>query len=305
MQKFILTVLVALLCLSSFSQDMTTYQFAEKDGQALFLDLYTPDNVTDSTICVVYVFGGGFKEGERNNEFGINYCRHLAQEGFMAAAIDYRLGMKEAKNVGILNYEPVETAIHMATEDVISALAYLVGNADVLKVNPEWIVLVGSSAGAISVLQTDYVLCNGFLNSDLLPSDFRLAGVASYSGAIFSHEGLLKYRNHAPAPTMFFHGTADKLVNYGQMRFFSLGFFGSSKIVPRFEKFGYPFYFRRYSEYGHSVAMMLDSTIDDFKWFVHHYVVNKEPLQIDAFYVNNDPSAQPEWDRCTPDDLYK
>ena len=306
MKRLFLLLLVLFAWTSVFAQrQMRTCQFAEKDGQPLFMDVYTPENVNDSTITVVYVFGGGFVSGERNSASSAEYCMKLADCGYIAVAIDYRLGLKGEKNIGIFNHKPVEKAVHYAAEDAISALSYLVKNANDLKVNPEKIVMVGSSAGAVTVLQTDYALCNGFLNADILPDDFRLAGVASYAGAIFSTEGKVKYRNHAPAPTMLFHGTADKLVTYKQLRLFNTGFFGSSKIASRFEKFGYPYYFRRYEDYGHSVAAMFMPTIDDLNWFVEHFVVKKEQLQVEEGYRNMNSVSNSSFDSLSPSDFYK
>ena len=135
------------------------------------MDFYTPERVNDSTICVVYVFGGGFIGGNRDGKFEKAYFKQLVDEGFMVAAIDYRLGLKGAKNLGVFNTDPLENAINMATEDAISAIAYLLEHSNELKVNKNLIMMVGSSAGAITSLQTDYAMCNGLLNSSILPED--------------------------------------------------------------------------------------------------------------------------------------
>lgn len=303
MRKLSLALVLLLSSFCGFGQTMTTFQYAEKDGKQLFLDYYEPCNINDSTICIFFVFGGGFMEGQRNGEFEKNYFSKLVDEGFMVVAIDYRLGLVGAKNLGITNYKPVEDAIYMAAEDAISALAYIIDNPE-MKINRDLIVMVGSSAGAITVLQTDYAMCNGFLNSNILPCDFQVAGVVPYAGAIFSHEGKVQYRNHKPAPTMFMHGTADKLVNYNQLKLFNVGMFGTNKLVARFEKFDFPYYVRRYEDYGHSVAALCANTIDELKWFCKHYVLDKEQLQIDELYANKS-AERPSWDNSTPEDLYK
>ena len=305
MKKLTLLLLVLLMGFGGFSQTMQTYQYAEKDTTQLYLDFYTPENVNDSTICLVYVFGGGFIGGHRDGKWEKAYFKQLVDEGFMLASIDYRLGLKGAKNLSIFNTDPLEIAVYMATEDAISALAYLLEHAKELKINKDYIVMTGSSAGAITSLQTDYAMCNGFLNSDILPKDFRLAGVVSYAGAIFSHEGKVKYSNHNPAPTMMFHGTADRLVPYKQVKFFKIGFFGTDALVKRFEKFGYPYFARRFEGYGHSVAVGGPLTVDDLKWFCQHYVYKKEKIQVDGFYNNLDPKTMPPFDYYTPKDLYK
>ena len=305
MKKLILLLSLLLLGLGGFAQTMQTYPYAERDTLKLYLDFYTPENVHDSTICVVYVFGGGFIGGHRDGEFEKAYFKQLVDEGFQVAAIDYRLGLKGVKNLSITHSKPLEDAINWATEDAISAIAYLLEHAKELKVNKDYIVMVGSSAGAITSLQTDYVLCNGYLNSNILPEDFRLAGVVSYAGAIFSHEGKVKYRNHEPAPTMMYHGTADRLVPYKKIKFFKIGFFGTDALVDRFEKYDYPYYARRVEDYGHSVAVAGPLTVDDLLWFCRHYIYNKERIQVDGIYGNLDPTTMPPYDLYSPKDLYK
>ena len=305
MKRIILLFAIFLADVTAFAQDMKTYQYAERDTLNLYLDFYTPEHVHDSTICMVYVFGGGFIGGHRNGEFEKGYFKQLVDEGFQVAAIDYRLGLKGAKNLGVFNTEPLKIAIDMATEDAISAIAYLLEHDKELKINKNYIVMIGSSAGAITSLQTDYTLCNGYLNANILPEDFRLAGVVSYAGAIFSNEGKIVYRNHAPAPTMMYHGMADRLVPYTQIAFMKIGFFGTDALVKRFEKFDYPYFARRFEGYGHSVAMGGPFTVDDLVWFCRHYVYGKEKLQVDGSYKNLDPATMPPFDVYTPKDIYK
>ena len=196
MKKISILLLLCVMALGGFAQTMKTYQYAERDTLKLNMDFYTPAQVHDSTICVVYVFGGGFIGGHRDGEFEKAYFKQLVDEGFQVAAIDYRLGLKGVKNLSITNSKPLEDAINMAAEDAIMAIAYLLEHSKELKVNKDYIVMEGSSAGAITSLQVDYALCNGFLNTNILPKDFRLAGVVSYAGAIYSHEGKVQYRNH-------------------------------------------------------------------------------------------------------------
>ncbi|MCF0206351.1 MAG: alpha/beta hydrolase [Bacteroidales bacterium] len=304
MKTILLLALMSCMCLGSLAQGARTYQFAEKSGESLYMDVYTPSEVNDSTITVVYIFGGGFISGQRDDEWAVKYCSQLSQEGFIAVAIDYRLGLKGKSNIGITNHKPLEDAIQMAAEDAISALEYLCKHKE-LGVNADLIVLVGCSAGAIAALQTDYAICNGFFNAGILPEGFKLAGVASYSGAILSKNGKVKYRNQPPSPTMFFHGTSDKLVTYKQIEFFRLGFYGSSKLAARFKKFEYPYYFRKYKDLGHSVATFYTSTIDEFKWFVDNYVRGGKKWQVEETFNDLNWNAEWEFDSFKPNDLYK
>ena len=305
MKKLVLLLTIFLVGMTAFAQNMKTYQYAERDTLQLYLDFYTPEHVHDSTICLVYVFGGGFIGGHRDGKWEKAYFKQLVDKGFMVASIDYRLGLKGAKNIGVFNTDPVEKAIYMATEDAISALHYLLEHAKELKVNKDYMVMIGSSAGAITSLQVDYAMCNGFLNSDILPEDFRLAGVVSYAGAIFSHEGKVQYRNREPAPTMMFHGMMDNLVSYKGISFFNVGFYGTDALVKRFEKYDYPYFARRFEGYGHSVAVGGPLTVDDLVWFCRHFIYGKEKLQVDGTYTNLDPTTMPPYDFYTPKDLYK
>ena len=116
MKKLILILALFLAGMAAFAQDMKTYQYAERDTLILYLDFYTPETVHDSTICLVYVFGGGFIGGHRDGKWEKAYFKQLVDEGFMVASIDYRLGLKGAKNLGLLNTEPLEKAVYMATE---------------------------------------------------------------------------------------------------------------------------------------------------------------------------------------------
>ena len=296
MKKLTLLLLLLFAGIGGFSQTMQTYQYAERDTLQLYLDFYTPAQVHDSTICVVYVFGGGFIGGHRDGNFEKAYFKQLVDEGFQVAAIDYRLGLKGVTNLSVTHYQPLETAIDMATEDAISAIAYLLEHAKELKINKDWIMMVGSSAGAITSLHTDYALCNGTLNSNILPEDFHLAGVVAYAGAIFSSKGKVQYYNHAPAPTMFFHGMEDGLVPYNKIEFFNVGFYGTNSLVKRFEKFGYPYFARRFEGYGHMIAIAGPATVDDLLWFCRHYVYGKEQLQLDGTYRQLDLSKMPKND---------
>ena len=57
--------------------------------------------------------------------------------------------------------------------------------------------------------------------------------------------------------------------------------------------------------YGHSIAVAGPYSVDDLLWFCHHYVYNKEKLQVDGTYRNLDPATMPPYDLYKPSDLYK
>ena len=69
MKKLILLLTLFLAGMTAFAQNMKIYQYAERDTLQLYLDFYTPEHVHDSTICMVYVFGGGFIGGHRDGKW--------------------------------------------------------------------------------------------------------------------------------------------------------------------------------------------------------------------------------------------
>ncbi len=184
------------------------------EGTTLKLDIYKTDSATIlPQPCLVFVFGGGFKEGTRDARHYQPYFHYFATKGYTVVSIDYRLGMKGKEAPGILNHKPLQQAIEMAVADLYIATNYLLEHADDLNIDPSLIILSGSSAGAITVLQADYMERDNHPAASVLPDDFRYAGVISFAGGIFSEEGLPSYTQR-PAPTLFFHGSADKLVPY-------------------------------------------------------------------------------------------
>ena len=176
-------------------------------------------------------------------------------------SIDYRLGLKGSTKVGVAQVNVLDKAIHMAVEDLFSATTFIIDNAETLGVNPSNIVVSGSSAGAISVMQAEYEIANRTKWASSLPEDFNYAGVMSFSGAILSREGKVDYKNR-PCPTLMLHGTSDDLVPYKQIAVFNLGFFGGGKLVERFAKFGYNYNMYHFVDYGHEVAGSMSTTLD-------------------------------------------
>lgn len=256
-QRIIRIVFILFLCLMSFTpfvagQQIDTYKFAERDTCSLWLDVYQPTDSVRKDICVLYIFGGGFIAGSRTKEDNILFFKEMVGRGYTVVAIDYRLALKGAK-VGMFNLKPIFQAPIIASEDLISATEFILNNKDRLHINPQRMVLMGSSAGAITALQTDHELANRTKMVNTLPADFRYAAVVSFSGGILSTKGRPKYTN-SPAPTLFYHGTKDKIVAYKKLAFFGRGMYGSSSLVKVFKKKKYPFMTVRYKGIKHKVA---------------------------------------------------
>lgn len=308
MTKKTLTLLLLIFCISNlFAQKKETYLYAVKDTSKLYMDVYLPQVQNEQHACLFFVFGGGFIGGKRDDEQVKQIKKYYTDQGFVVIAPDYRLGMRGQSNYSaLIAVKKFEAAINMASEDLISALDYTLKNlleTKEYKINPENILVMGSSAGAITALQTDYAICNGYLNSNILPDDFHIAGVISYAGAIFSTHGKPKYKNHSPAPTLLCHGTADQLVNYKKTQFANIGFFGSNAIAKQFKKSDYSYHIRRYPGLGHQVAILYNNEFAVIDQFIADQVFSKTRIQIDETYFN--ASIEPKWMNLRVRDLKK
>ena len=270
-----------------------TYVFVKRDTCDLFMDVYNPAKGSETTLdgkkkpTILFMFGGGFIGGERDNQSYNPWFKKLTENGYRVISIDYRLGLKGASNVGIAQVNLLDKAIHMAVEDLFSATCFILDNSDQLGVERDNIVISGSSAGAITAMQAEYELANRTAYASVLPQDFNYAGVMSFAGAILSRKGKVKYETD-PCPTMMLHGTADKIVPYRQIALFNLGFFGGGKLVDRFKKFGYDYNMFHFIDYGHEIASSMYSTFDLQLDFLEKNVIQGKKRIIEAWISDPD-----------------
>lgn len=105
------------------------------DDQKLMMDIYVPASAKNAAApTVVYVHGGGWQAGSRNNSFGGRRdCVPLMSAGFVVISIDYRLAPKDRFPAQI--------------EDVKAAIRFIRANAQRFHVDPARIGAMGESAG--------------------------------------------------------------------------------------------------------------------------------------------------------------
>jgi acetyl esterase/lipase len=132
-------------------------QYAERDGQALTLDVYHPpfqtfsqhpDSDSRSPIpdphrkapLIIVIHGGAWESGDSTQLPALN--RYLAARGYAVAAINYRLAPQHR--------------FPKALDDLRAALDYLCSRADALGIDASRVVLLGRSAGAQLALLAAY-----------------------------------------------------------------------------------------------------------------------------------------------------
>ena len=228
---FVLTTRAADLAVPDSVVFERNVEYANPDNQHLQLNLARPKNGTGPFPVVVCIHGGGFRAGSRE---GYNeLCLTLAQRGFAAATISYRLAPK---------YQ-FPAAVH----DTKAAIRWLRANAAKYNLDASRIGVTGSSAGGhlvqflgvtAGVAQFEGADNPGFSSAVTCvvnvygPSDFT----KSYGKSVDAHEVLplwlggnleqarlrhiqaspLNWVTPAAAPTLLIHGTDDKYVAHEQ-----------------------------------------------------------------------------------------
>jgi acetyl esterase/lipase len=198
---------------SAFDEIITeTYTYSTKDGENLDLDIYMPDYDAElKRATIIYVHGGGFSAGARDMQSVKNFCNHLAGYGYVVASVSYRLTRKDKPKGFGCNCPATDklNTFYAAVEDVQDATFFLIEHREQFAIDPQKIILAGSSAGAETVLNTAYQppYCYGLDSGPV-----AYAGVISMAGAI--PDTTVIYDESA-VPSLLFHGTEDKLVPYG------------------------------------------------------------------------------------------
>lgn len=296
MKKLFLAIVVLMQsCFMLSAQEVVcdTFHYATHNGEKLYLDRYMLDAEADAPRpCMIFAFGGGFVKGVRNHEYYSIFFDRLAREGIVVVSIDYRLGLKNLNADGgmVAMIGIFDNAVNMAVEDMYCATNFVIANSQEWAVDTTKIMLSGSSAGAITAVQAEWMRCNGAWRAKVLPEGFRYAGVVSCAGAIFSTDGKPKFASQ-PAPMLLFHGTSDRNVPYDHASMFGVGFYGSAYIVKQLERLDSPYWFYSAEYMDHRMAgIPFIYECDIIMQFIRDFVIRGEALQIhtDLVFLNGD-----------------
>ena len=274
-----------------------TCLFAHRDTCDLYLDIYQPaagkDLLPDGRRkpTILYVFGGGFVGGRRDDPFCNGWFKQMLDDGYRVVSVDYRLGLKGLEMRFDLFHlidasKKTKRAVDMGVEDVFSAVSFLAKHPET-GVDPGNIVIAGSSAGAMISLSAVWEATTPRTLAKTLPAGFRFRGVMSFAGAIVSDTGKPSYAE-MPCPHLLFHGTDDGAVAYDKMAFGKRGMFGSNVMAKILAKTGCSYQIYRYKDHSHDMAANMYETWAEQRRFLEHSVIAGEHLVIDAML--DDPS---------------
>ena len=291
---FILTLITIALPLSAQAScnsidipencTVTTINYATHSNQALLMDCYQAPASPSSALRPVYIysFGGAWEFGSREDGNMEKLIATLTAQNWVVCCIDYRLGVKMAKEAGTLSKETWMAtylgAINMGTEDIYAATRYLINHSAELNIDTTKIVLAGSSAGAFNSLSAVHQQCSQTeLACKYLSPRFRFAGVISQAGALwFAGEDTPLYWSQLPCPSLFFHGSKDPLVTYNESH---NGFsaYGSVAIYKHLAAEKSPACFYDFEECGHEICVVpMHTHVPEIMRFLKQYVIQGE-----------------------------
>ena len=249
------------------------FSSAIKEGETspttLYLDFYEPQGDTLSERpLVITVFGGAFVAGGRDYADMVEYCTRLAQHGYVAASIDYRL-----LSIWNLNATSLVRDAYMAAQDVSSAIRLFKYHCEEYRIDTEQVFLLGNSAGSIAIL------CELFMDENERPAEtfeepdlgpMHSSGFEEYAGISPAVTGAVPHwggvmdldviSEEEYVPLCMIHGTDDTNVPYdsgycyngmfpGVMPFM----YGSHPIAGRLDEIGITDYeFHPFEGEGHA-----------------------------------------------------
>ena len=246
----------------------------------LIMDVYRPagDTLTNRP-AVVCAHGGFFVVGSNDAPDIVPICEDLARMGYVAVSISYRLGLG---NIFQLE-QSLQEAVVRGVYDGKAAVRYLRKTHDIEEniwgIDPERIVMGGSSAGAFIALHATYVELSEIPSIVDMDQDGLEGGNEGESGSpgyssevlsIFSMSGAIgnvEWINEGDTPIVSTHGTSDNVVPYGvgQAGFFFIGLAdveGSSVIHERTDTLGIDNCFYTFDGAGHIPHSTSDAYYD-------------------------------------------
>lgn len=222
----------------------------------LQLDLYTPEGLSEPAPGLIFIHGGGWRSGKRQ-DYAL-YTSRFARHGYVVATVSYRL--REA------GYFP------NSVEDVKAAVRWMRANAAEINVDPDRIAAIGGSAGGHLAMMLGYtsdvpelegsggnpgvssavqavVNIYGPVDFSVYPErDHRLVttylqGRYEERTEIYELASPITHVDPSDPPTLIIHGTLDTLVPVTQ----------SDLLAEKFQELGMAYWYDRIDGWPHAM----------------------------------------------------
>ena len=192
----------------------------------LLLDIYFPNNATTNNKYPLFVMihGGGYLGGDKKGAEDV--CPIMADSGFIAASINYRLGWDKGTKGCMGDTASLMRAVYRGLQDGNAALRFLMSKAKNFAIDENWVFIGGASAGSNLAFNTTYltqeiiqktnpnlILTLGNVNNagNNATNSFTIKGVCNMWGGI-TDSTFINEMN--AVPTISFHGMKDGVVPY-------------------------------------------------------------------------------------------
>ena len=252
-------------------------EYGDAGNRPLLLDLYSPAEVDAPVPAIVFIHGGAWKGG-RKEDYRF-YAQHFARLGYVVASVQYRLSGEA----------PFPAAIH----DVKAAVRFMRAESGSLGVDPNRLAVAGGSAGGHLSMMIGYssdikeldgnsghpgvssrVQCVvNFYGPTDMTTDF-VRGISRTHWAVrdffggtleeqpdrYSAGSPLKYVTSDDPPTLILHGTVDTVVPINQ----------GDLLAKKLQKVAVPWVYDRLPGWPH--AMDIAQPVNKrCRWFMERF----------------------------------
>ncbi|HAA11500.1 MAG TPA: esterase [Cytophagales bacterium] len=211
--------------------------------ESLKLDIYSPHDDTENRPLFMFIHGGGFRGGSKQQDDIVNIAHYFASRGWVFISVAYR----KMGKIGTLPQEWIDNipnlpadvedpeqylAMYPAHRDTKAALRWIMSQKEDHKINEDYVTVGGASAGAVQAITLGISNVEDYrdeLTTDQDPSLFTTHldetyeiktiidfwGSKSGLDALEFNYGHQRFDANDP-PMLIIHGTADGTVAFSK-----------------------------------------------------------------------------------------
>lgn len=237
---------------------------------------------------VLMIHEGAYLFGDLGAEMG--KVTLMAQKGYAAAAINYRIGFENASEANACGgtSSALIKALYRSVQDTYAAIAFFINNSSSFGIDNQQIFLAGSSAGSMTITALNYMDENNFeilspgITQELGPlkptnlGNFKIKGLLSHLGYAITDLNLINANNLKP--TLIFQGASDTILPYNSGPILNCGnyftTYGSYPVISRLKQLNAPFEWIVQPNSGHNTTYTNEYITDRYALFIKRLFCN-------------------------------